>query len=418
MFQFRTYARNIAIFLATIVLLVNLCECYRKKKVVAENENRELQASSSRVSKNLFPFVWVTFQGSPCGSNLDGVCVQKGKCSKRGGSLNGNCQDGFGECCMFTEMCSVNQTTIDVTELVTTLKSPSPIDTQCSFRFRKEPNICQIRLDFVEFNSASADAFGDCDMDRLRIDGSITVDNFVTCGKLTGQHMYLTYGSRDVIEVSPLLKTAGSNYRIVATKIPCDSKNRAPDYCLQYYTKTHDIIKSFDFGGQQQNNQQYTICVKPLAQSSEIQWMPCTGVQTPFSISTPVLAGGPIPPRCMADWIQIKGKERMCDDQPFPPIKSGWKPYEVFVYFDKEEFPPPPPSFILPLPNGTCSDPMNTSCMDASVDGVYNCNCDAGSTNSMCVCLLTVVTNPTPGLQMPPLADIDNKGFCLEYTQL
>ncbi|CAL8125769.1 unnamed protein product [Orchesella dallaii] len=362
---------------------------------------------------DLFPFVWVTFPGSPCGSNLDGVCVQRGRCSKQGGSVNGNCQDGFGECCTFTQMCTENQTTIDVNELVSTLKSPSPIDTQCSFRFRKEPNICQIRLDFTEFTSASANEFGDCDMDRLRIDGSVTVNNFVTCGKLTGQHMYLTYGSRDVIEVSPFLKSSGSNYRIVATKIPCDSVNRAPDYCLQYFTKTHDIVKSFDFAGQQQNNQQYTICVKPLAQSSEVQWMPCSGVASPFSISTPIQADGPIPPRCLADWIQIKGQERMCSDQPFPAVKSNWKPYEVAVYFDDEEFPPPPPSFILPVANDTCADPTNTMCDGAGVEGVYSCSCDTASAFSQCVCILAVVQNSPI-----PLADIENKGFCLEYTQL
>jgi len=98
-------------------------------------------------------------------------------------------------------------------------------------------------------------------------------------------------------------------------------------------------------------------------------------------------------------------------------VIGPWKPYEVFVNFDGKEFPPPPPTFVLPLSNDTCTDPAKMpDCINSSVENVYDCNCDMGSTYSMCLCIFATVL-PINGNMIPEI-DIDNKGFCLEYNQL
>ncbi|ODN00865.1 hypothetical protein Ocin01_05811 [Orchesella cincta] len=401
---------------AVILLIVCLFDCSNchKNKEKETHPKKELHKTSREPRNGFFPFLWVTFPPSPCGSQNEGTCVQRGRCSRNyGGTVSGNCQDGFGECCIITEECNVNRTQIDVTPLVATLKSPTSTDTECSFRFRKETNICQIRLDFVDFKSEHADVEGNCATDRLRITGSITVEDFTTCGILDTQHMYLTYGSKDIIEVTPLFKASSSRYKIVATKIPCDSKNRVPDYCFQYYTKPTDMVRSFDFGeaGQQQNNQYYTVCVKPMSQSSSIQWKSCPATTNAFTI---VSSFEPFDPPCTRDWVQIRGKDKICSTTGFPVTTSKWKPYELMVNFDERELPDlgslVSQTLSINLTNNTCDATRCT--IDVPIMG-YDCSCQP-PTDGQCTCI-SRENSPFPP---PSSADFDNKGFCLEYSQL
>lgn len=98
--------------------------------------------------------------------------------------------------------------------------------------------------------------------------------------------MYLSFGDNcDTIEITPKFSTTSpfGYYNIEVTPIPCSSPDlgnwriyfetfckihlftvhyiKVPTYCLQNYNTSTGVVTSFDYPKQQQNSQQYTICV-------------------------------------------------------------------------------------------------------------------------------------------------------------
>lgn len=214
--------------------------------------------------------------------------------------------------------------------------------------------------------------------------------------------VYLTYDyDNNPIELTTQLEM-NKHYRIRATKIPCNSRARAPAHCLQYFNGTGEQVQSFDFGRQQQSSQQYTVCVKPDPMSSRINWRPCEGVPgRSFDIATNTQA---VPLLCDGDWVQVKGLEKVCE--PFIEKSSEWRSYELLVNFDDNEFPPSPPTYTIPV------DPQNCPATCQSQPPAYTCGCvnSPDMQNQICQC---VVDGPIA----PPRVDFNNTGFCLQFSQ-
>lgn len=83
-------------------------------------------------------------------------------------------------------------------------------------------------------------------------------------------------------------------------------------------------------------------------------------------------------------------------------ISAAWKPYELLVNFDEAELPPPPTP--KPVDPANCEATCSVTELDCMCDGV-----DPG--NQACLCI------KPPGSAVPVI-DVDNTGFCLEFTQM
>ena len=88
------------------------------------------------------------------------------------------------------------------------------------------------------------------------------------CGTNTGYHMYV-HASDQCNELSAVFGSAStattSAFTIKVTHVPCNSKTKAPQGCLQYFTGSTGTITTYNYnsaGGVLLTNQDYSICVR------------------------------------------------------------------------------------------------------------------------------------------------------------
>jgi len=238
----------------------------------------------------------------PCRKGA-GVCVSSSECSSKGGTNLGRCSNciGCNVCCKYQLPC---QSQTD--QFISYFSSPGYPKTQrrslsCSLNVRIRTEVCQVRLDFLDFEMAApVDCV--CRMeDNMEIInahrqvGVIGPGNNRICGINKNKHMYI-----DVVEDSMLiLKTTTSGvqpvplatdttlsgdtayrWNVRVTQIPCgvqeanNGRNvsipsfyktlRAPTGCLQYYRRGKGSFESFSFDGDSQllTDTDYTVCMK------------------------------------------------------------------------------------------------------------------------------------------------------------
>jgi len=217
----------------------------------------------------------IKFKNTGCQStsdgNLQGVCYTKQECADLGGSSEGNCAAGFGVCCII----SVSGTTAacggTVTQNCSYIESPDfpAARTEagnCVYMVNRcSSDICQIRLDFVtailaQPLPAGNAAQGDCGgaTDTLGLVPGAGNPNLIPalCGTLTGQHVYLEASRTvDLAATVTIANVMGGTingmrmWRIKVSQIECNSRTKAPQGCLQYFTGIQSTIKSFNFDG-------------------------------------------------------------------------------------------------------------------------------------------------------------------------
>merc|ERR1711953_267311 len=116
--------------------------------------NNGTEPGSERKMRLLNVFELVQFPNDPCvtGSlNSSGVCYTATECTGLGGTLGSACASGFGVCCTFTVGCD-NTVRLNNTYFIGTSDTvSSPCQLSVS---RAVENVCQIRLDFDEFDIA------------------------------------------------------------------------------------------------------------------------------------------------------------------------------------------------------------------------------------------------------------------------
>eukprot|EP00092_Neocalanus_flemingeri_P006259 GFUD01006733.1.p1 GENE.GFUD01006733.1~~GFUD01006733.1.p1 ORF type:complete len:606 (-),score=82.60 GFUD01006733.1:47-1810(-) len=257
----------------------------------------------------------------PCRGG-EGLCTSAQECKNIGGVQGksigkcGNCV-GCSVCCQFVTGCQ------GITDkMITYFQSPGYPRTDrsneaCSLTLNVRDEVCQVRLDFVDFEMAAPQAGSCSGVDNFEIintaqpGGVFGPGQSKMCGLNKGQHVYMpvkpgnilimratTSGVRNI----PLARTDGTNrglsgdtafrWNARVTQIPCEApgargglsvadtkaarripshyrKLLAPDGCRQYFQESRGRLQSFNYDGKSEVllNQNYAICVKRPARS-------------------------------------------------------------------------------------------------------------------------------------------------------
>jgi len=254
-------------------------------------------------------------------------------------------------------------------------------------------NVCQLRLDFQTFSLDQPADSSQCNTDSFRITGTTSASVPTICGENAGQHLYVDV---DPTSRGPTLEVDTSNaggtfprrWAIEVTQIQCDSVERAPTGCRQYYRTPSGTVKSFNFqdytaddidaGNLQLHlaNQDYQVCIKHQSGFCSIRWTPSTTITTvgTFAMTgayigqgaavgttnawvdayTGAGAGGyaPDPKTPCADYVIIPGgsyaamtgppalaagqSDRYCGGL-FPTVTSTYQPFGLHVKTDGDE---------------------------------------------------------------------------------
>ncbi|KAK7065391.1 hypothetical protein SK128_015792 [Halocaridina rubra] len=251
--------------------------------ILAEDEQQE----TNRDEKVLISLV--TVEPKPCNSDAGigdiGTCMTSSDCKFKGGTAAGSCANGLGTCCIVTRTC------LDATRLNNTYFTSPLLDGvgACTLTVhRASTNICQMRLDFVGMRLSQPDPDGNCNTDFFTVTGG-TNNIPIICGDNTGQHMYINVEANGgPVKLTVDRSTTGSSIRswnIKVTQLLCNSRYRAPDSCLQYFTETSGTVQSFNYdvavpvvtppaitGTRQIANQDYGVCIQKAAGYCGIVW--------------------------------------------------------------------------------------------------------------------------------------------------
>jgi len=224
-----------------------------------------------------------------------GQCMSAYQCGMQNGELNGLCHQGLDNsahlrsCCIFPSFCG-----FESNKEVVYFKSPeypetSPVAAECIFRVNLLPNVCQVRVDFIDFETKDKNSDGMCDAKhKLHISSAfmrafIPVNTF--CGSIKKEehpartdlrHIYIHFDdlpldsnfSEPVHHKRPyvdfkmisLNHTARWNLRI--SQINCDGAPlQAPSGCSQYYNSHNATMKDLEIG-QLKGDGKLSACVR------------------------------------------------------------------------------------------------------------------------------------------------------------
>lgn len=263
----------------SLVLLTSLAEKN------ATGDSRHLGSRAfSLFSIVQFPNAGCTASSS---STTYGTCYTSTECSAKGGSADGNCAAGFGVCCLVTSS-TCGATISTNTSYIRNPGYPSsytPTSTgSCEFKVSKvSDDICQLRLDFQTMSGFAA-SVGVCS-DSFKTEGQTGKNPPSICGTNTGYHMYTEFGATSDDSITMTITygstTTGKTWNILARQISCTASYKAPTDCVQYFTGTSNIVKSYNFAGAQLlNAQHYTNCIRTEEDYCKILYKEATG-QTP-----------------------------------------------------------------------------------------------------------------------------------------
>lgn len=137
-------------------------------------------------------FSIIRFPNDECfdSSNQSGTCYTAFECKLLGGQPSSACAAGFGSCCIVSRTCHVT-----TREKVVYFKNPSYPSADSDEKFcdltveMSDPNVCQLRLDFLDFQ-LDPPTEGACRDDYMEISASgmppLTVPRL--CGLNRNQH--------------------------------------------------------------------------------------------------------------------------------------------------------------------------------------------------------------------------------------
>jgi len=263
--------------------------------------------SNNKEGKYMSLFSVVNFPNIACTTTTgyNGTCTASSECIGTGGTALGSCAQGFGTCCYYhLRACGGS-----VTNNQTYLQSPSwpdsytiSSDKTCTYTFYKiSTNVCQIRLDFAQFelgppisnNVKCAESGTVTDYVSLVHSAGTTTREETThlCGYNTGYHVYLDMGA---VGTSPstnayiefkLDSTNWASYarkwNVMASQIECDSTYHAPHGCLQYYfgNSGSGTVEAFNYNNPSSSyighlSGDYTVCIRKESSKCVIGWTP------------------------------------------------------------------------------------------------------------------------------------------------
>ncbi|CAK9801472.1 hypothetical protein ANTQUA_LOCUS2856 [Anthophora quadrimaculata] len=353
--------------LRTVYLAIFLCGNFVNCRL---NNDNVMELQNSMTRGRFFPlFSVIRFANTQClaSNNLNGTCFTRRECRDYGGTPSGNCANGHGICCVFQKTCgsttNVNNTYFTNPEYPTTYEGQG----RCTITVQRcNSNICQLRLDFLEFSLASPNASGICDYDVLLISGSGTSVPRI-CGENANQHVYIDFNGDTPITISIDTNsqyTTDRRWNIRIQQLPCDATYKAPNGCLQYYTSVSNIVSSFNYGTTQNPrapeigtrqiaNTNYGICIRMAQGYCSIEWSQAS--MTSFSVSgdtgsfDPTIIGTAFAAEsgtsCTKDFVIVphpyengiaNNTERFCGNG-FTTKTSYSKPFVLYVVTNGDE---------------------------------------------------------------------------------
>jgi len=257
----------------------------------------------SAYGQSYFPFFSaVRYQNSAClTTNGDsGTCLLGSDCQKKGGQGHeGDCPTSALTCCSFKFTCggtTGQNETIFVNPSYP--KGENGTDT-CQVTIEKQPNVCQLRLDFEEFTLAQPDENGLCTTDSFMVRTTVGERLPILCGENGQQHIYIDMGRGSA---NPVVLSVVSNgdrvtrkWKVKINMIPCNNLEMAPSGCLQYFRSPTAVIKSFNYGPKIEerarylSNLRYTSCIRVEENFCAIKWETDGGSNDSFNFGVPLL---------------------------------------------------------------------------------------------------------------------------------
>merc|ERR1711992_283600 len=260
-------------------------------------------ALPARDKKAFSLFSVVTFPNAECTTDttpaMTGICVTAEECSNDGDVIaqaQGNCASGFGVCCMRRVEGNPNAA---ITSGLTYVQSPgfpqavaalnpaagaAVAAVQRDFNIMGGPNVCQIRFDFITAAVTAptpAGACGGANGDSISINTptrtALQTGVGALCGTLTGQHLIVevapgTNAMAATLNIDTGAFAGNRMWKILVKCVECDSADRAPMGCNQFFTDASGRISSFhgpqaitDGTHTMLDNLEYTICFRQIA---------------------------------------------------------------------------------------------------------------------------------------------------------
>ncbi|KAK9881469.1 hypothetical protein WA026_016353 [Henosepilachna vigintioctopunctata] len=308
----------------------------------------------------------VRIANSVCtGSNgLDGTCYTRYQCRAADGFSSGRCAQNVGYCCIIQRTCgqssSLNNTYFSNVNASTAIGSGG----SCTMTIiRCNPDICQVRIDFLTSSLAQPNNIGVCNSDSLMITGGGGRVPII-CGENNGQHIYVDFNGNNSIQmVTTTLEglNIGRNWNYKITQIACGCPTKAPTGCLMYYTGLTGTVRSFNYGTatafdpttglrgtRELVNENYGVCISMAPGYCSIEWSSCNA--NSFIVSDNDAAINP--PQtlygadCDADFVIIPNpflpdgtaapSDRICGNL-FPTVISFSKPFVLTVVTNNNE---------------------------------------------------------------------------------
>ncbi|XP_017884593.1 uncharacterized protein LOC108627717 isoform X2 [Ceratina calcarata] len=378
----------------------------RSQTINLQNGGGRPNHAAAGREKRLFPLLTlVRFPNNICpGSNGEnGTCVAASECSQRGGASSGICANGYGICCIVTATCG--ETIVNNNTYFVNPKYPSTYDGTISCQLtlvKSHPNVCQFRLDFVQFNIRGPETTNhQCIYDQFIVSGGNPVP--AICGTNAGNHVYVDAGLGQTNPVTLTFVTSGSfarSWKIRVSQIRCDSIYRAEEGCLQYFTGISGQIKSFNYDpvtGLQLSNQDYSVCVRTERNFCGIQYVTCP---VDDRLGEAATTGGTVAAQTMrSNAFTLTGNTQSTQiaSMTGAACQTDW--------------------LTIPCASNVGRSPTATmSCVDRLCGGTFNAesqNLNASSVMSTVKPFRLIFH--TDSVEAPN--DVGNRGFCLNYIQ-
>jgi len=262
---------------------------------------------NNRDAKYMSLFSVVNFPNSACttSTGYNGTCLATSECIGSGGTALGSCAQGFGTCCYYNlRACGGS-----VTNNQTYLQNPSwpgsytiSEATTCTYTFTKiATNVCQIRLDFDQFElgppisnnvKCTTTAPATDYVSLVHSAGSTTrTETSHLCGYNTGYHVYLDMGAvgtsptnNAYIEFkldSTIWASYARKWNVMASQMECDGNYHAPQGCLQYFfgNSGSGTVEAFNYNQQSSSYighlaGEYAVCIRREKSMCVIGWTP------------------------------------------------------------------------------------------------------------------------------------------------
>jgi len=229
-----------------------------------------------------------------CSSDVDGstgFCTSDAECSYGKGRAIGSCDLG-GVCCKVESSCA---STSDFP--VTYFQNPAypqadTDDVSCNFNIEVSKKVCQLRVDFEDFEIPGPDLSGVClNTNNFKIYAASSPSGILggtsqsgLCGINRGQHLYVSVQPGDVVQMHFTLSGIGAvpaatfislnsdlqyKWNLKVTQVECSSDDtgmaalEAPSGCLQYFRGNFGTMSSFGMDGTNAfaPDQNYYICI-------------------------------------------------------------------------------------------------------------------------------------------------------------